>query len=333
VNLGDQVIYAHRLSRSTANETNVSVNSEATRKYINEGVREFAKSTTGAPKEDYLQLVPRFDTKTWWAIRLTITGATHSLAATDISVTGTNRANTTGAQVAADLQVAIRAAIDPGANTTVVFNTTGPDIWKFTIDSIDGTDIEIVGPSGINYTDATDTLFAKSGTSGAQTWVSNIPQDSMVETDLPSDFLRMTNVEWDKESLDVAPFDIFSSPQTHGTPRYYGVKGDKIRLYPSPASQFEFHIWYKGQEADLTETDTTDDATTSPLPASVHMAPVYYAAAKLCEEKHEFAKAVQYMRNFFSIVREYRLRESNANWALWPSEQTIYQPPKVISST
>jgi hypothetical protein len=330
--LGAQVTYAHRLSRTTTNETTVTVASEATRKYLNEGVREFSKGVTGIAKEDYLQLVPRFDTKTWHGIRITITGGTNDQAAADVAITATNRANTTGAQVATDLQVAIRT-LDDISNATVVFNTSGDDIWKFTIDSRDGTDIDIAGPSGINYTDATEILFAKTGASSAQTWVSNIPQDSMVETDLPADYLNMTHVEWDKNPLAMAPFDIFVSPESHGTPMYYGIKNDKIRLYPSPAEQFEFHIWYKGQETDLTEDDTTDDATACPLPASAHMGPVYYAAAKLCEEKHEFDKAVQFKRDFFRIVREYRLRESNANWALFPGAETVYRPPKVISST
>ncbi len=95
--LGQQITYTERLAADTAARTNVSADSEATRKYINEGVREFSKRAGGVPKEDYLTVVPRFDSKTNWAIRLTIVGGSNALSATDIAVTGTNRANVAGA--------------------------------------------------------------------------------------------------------------------------------------------------------------------------------------------------------------------------------------------
>lgn len=330
--LGDQATYAERLARTASNALTITNSSDVTKKYVNEGTRELAKKVGGIPKEDYLQLVPRFDSKTWWAIRVTITGGvgcTNALAATDVAITATNRANATGATVASDLQTAIQAVT---TSTTVVFNTSGSDIWKFTIDSIDGTDIEINSPSGINYSDATDVLFAKTGTSGAQTWVSNLPQDTFVETDLPSNFLRLTHVEWDGIPLREAPWGLFISPETHGTPTHYAIKNKKIRVYPAPSSQDMFHVWYNGVETDLA-VDGTADSTDCPLPTEVHMGPVYFAASKLCEENHEFQKSILFMRDFLDSAIEYRLRESNANPALEPSPETVYRPPEVISST
>lgn len=280
--------------------------------------------------------MPRFDSKTWWGIRITITGGTNAISATDVAITSTNRANTTGGTIASDLQVRLRAAIDAAsgesdANATVVFNTSGSSLWKFTINSVDGTDIAIESPERDDLTDATEVLFAKTGSSGAQTWVSNLPQDTFIETDLPSDFLAITDVEWDGQPLAAGPWALFISPDNHGDPTHYATKNNKIRLFPAPSSQKMFHIWYKGTETDLAVNGSAD-GTDCPLPSEVHMAPAFYATAMLLEEKHEYDKSTRHMGNFVRMAREYRLRESNADWAMFPDPETAYRPPKVISS-
>ena len=329
--LGEQVTYAHRLSRSTSNETTVAAASEATRKYINEGTREFCKLVNGIDREDYLQLVPRFDTKTWWGISV----STNSIAATDIPITATSRSNITGATVAADLQGRIQDEGGSLSSVAVTFNdpaTTSTNIWKFVIANTTSSEITIDSPSKISYTDATEVLFSKRGKESSNTWVSDIPQDCLVETDLPDGFLRETHVEWDGHPLKQAPFDIFISPNSHGDPLYYGIKNKKIRVYPAPAEQKMFHVWFKGAETDLA-VDGSADSTNCPLPSEVHMAPVYYATSMLLEEKHEYEKSLGNMRSHLRMAREYRLRESNANWALFPESETVYRPPRVITSS
>lgn len=328
--LGDQVTYVHRLAAATAGQMNVSVDSEATRKYINEGVREFLKGAGGVPKEDYLTVTPRFDTRTNWAIRLTITGGSNALAATDIAVTSTDRSNVAGSQVATDLQTAIQAA--GAGSATVAFNTSGADIWKFTIDSSDGTSIQVEAPSRVDYVDATDLLFGKTDTQTSTTWVSSFPQDFLVETDLPSNFLTLTHVEWDGHPLVPAPFEFFISPSRHGTPQWYAVKNKKIRVYPAPTDQELFHIWYRGVEDDLA-VDSSADSTTSPLPAQVHMAPVYYAASKILEETHEYDKADRLFRDYLNMVGEYSRRENNANPSLFPNAEPVVIPRVESEST
>jgi hypothetical protein len=328
--LSEQTTYAERLARTTPNAVTISNASDVTKKYINEGVREFAKSVRGIPKEEYLEIVPRFDTKTWWAISV----ATDAVSATDIPITTASRANVTGATVAADLQAKIQAVSDFSEATVTFFDpaTTNTNVWKFAITQPGASEITIASPSKISYTDATEVLFSKTGKESSSSWVSNLPQDTFVETDLPSDFLRMTHVEWDNQPLEQGPWELFVSPQTHADPTHYAIKNKKIRLFPVPSQQKMFQIWYLGTETDLAVTGS-DDSTNCPLPTQVHMAPVFYAAAKLMEEKHEYQKSVHHMRNFIREVREYRLRESNANWALFPRVETLYRPPKVIQST
>lgn len=212
--------------------------------YINQGQEQFAKEAHGLTKEGYVVLAPTFDTRTHFAIRVTITGGANALAATDVAITATDRDDTTGTIVAADLQTAIRAA--GAASATVVWSTTA---WTFTIDTIDGTRLQIASPSGVTYADAMGLLFNVASVDeeeAAAAYTSGIPEDCAVEADLPSDYLMMSGpVEWDGTPLAPAPFDVFASPGGPGTPSYWGVRGKKIRLSSSPSRQGILHIWYE----------------------------------------------------------------------------------------
>lgn len=260
---------------------------------------------------------------------------TGAASATDVAVTATNRANVTGAQIATDLEDAVQAVGGLGA-TTVKFRTSGGNLWKFAFDTTvndpPGTDVIIEAPEREDLTDATKVLFNKTGSSGTAYWVSNLPQDTFVETDLPAGFLTATDVEWDGQRLTEAPWEMFISPETRGDPIYYATKNKKIRLFPVPSEQKMFQVWYKGTETDLAVNGSAD-STECPLPSEAHMAPTFYATAMLLGEKHEYEKVNRHMGSFFRMAREYRLRESNADWSLFPDTETVYRPPRVISST
>jgi hypothetical protein len=235
------------LARRKARTTEFQASDSDVVDALNEGQKQFAKDGYGLIKEDYIALTPVFDTRTNFAIRVTITGGTNALAATDVAITGTNRDDTTGTIVAADLQGALRTAIGVGANLTVVWSTTA---WTFTIDTIDGTRIQLTSPSGITYVDAMGLLFNVSTvdeTEATASYTSGIPEDVAVEADLPSDYLQMSGpVEWNGTPLKPAPFDVFASPGgASSTPLYYGVRGKKIRLSPSPNEQGMLHLWYE----------------------------------------------------------------------------------------
>lgn len=210
---------------------------------INDGQREFAKECKGLSKEEYLQLAPLFDTKTWYAIRLTITGGTNALAATDVVITSTNRSDTSGTTIAADLQTAIQAA--GAASATVAWSTTS---WVFTIDSSDGTQVAVTDPTGITYASAVDLLFGGCArTQTGSTFTGSLPEDCTVEVSLPSDYNEIIPpVEWDGNKLYSANWDIFTSPQSFGShPTHFGIRNKKLRLYPSPSSQKILQIWYE----------------------------------------------------------------------------------------
>ena len=314
-----QTFYAKRFARVDTNYVTDITTDDIAVQYINDGVREFSKAVNGIPKEDYLTLVPRFDTRTNWYIRFTITGGANALTATDVAVTTTNRTDTTGATVASDLQATLRTAIGGGANITVTFNTGTTNTWKFTIDTIDGTAITVAAPTRIDAVDGSDIILGKTGTEtgAAITFVSDIPTDMAVETDLPADFVEMEFVQWDRIPLDQAPNDIFISPQLFGQPRWYGIRNDKIRVYPTPNSQKLFQIRYRYRPASLSLLGT-DTGTECSLPGNYHMGPVFFAAAQLLEEKHETQKSIYFLGRFAQMPTEYKLHEGNQNPTLFP---------------
>lgn len=314
------------MARVSPNEVTVASTSDVTRIYLNEGVREFCKYTNGIPAEDYLTLSPRFDTRPNFALQFAIIGGVNALAATDVAVASVSRTDVGGTTVASDLQTTLRAAIGGGANITVGFDTSANTYWRFTIDTIDATRIQVNPPTGGKVVDATRLLLGgtalDSGVGSNVTVTGDFPMDMNVETDLPSTFLEIETVEYDTYRLAPAPFNIFISPEYSGDPLYYAVKNNRIRVLPSPTKQKMFHIRYKQAFADLA-TDGSNDTSASPLPSNEHMAPVYYAAAKLLEEKHEFDKARAMFGQFYELARRYKIRESNQSPGLYPGWPVI----------
>jgi hypothetical protein len=208
---------------------------------INEAQKAWGKDVYDMVKEGYLTVAPMFDTATNFAIRLTITGGTDALAAGDIAITGTARTDVTGTQVATDLQTTIQAA--GATNTTVAWSTT---TWKFTITApADTTSVTLAAPSGITYINALPLLGLDADTTVGYVITDSIPTDCTVETDLPSDFIRILSpVEWNDRPLAEGHWSMFASPQHSGKPSLYAIRDKKIRLYPYPTSQEKFHIWY-----------------------------------------------------------------------------------------
>jgi hypothetical protein len=326
VTLADQVARTERLARVSSNEVTLTAASDVTRIYINEGVREFCKYVNGIPAEDYLTLSPRFDTRTNFALRFTITGGTNALVATNVALTTVNRTDATGTQVATDLQATLRAAIGGGANITVTFNLTGTNYWRFTFDTINATRIQVQATTELTQVDATGIILGgnslDSGVGTNVTATGFFPTDMNVETDLPSTFLEIEYVEWDTYRLAPAPYNIFISPEYSGDPIYYAVKNNRIRVLPSPTDQKLFHIRFKQAFADL-DTTGAADATASPLPSNEHMAPVYYASSKLLEEKHEYDKSRRMLEQFYELARRYKIRESNQSPSMYPAWPVI----------
>lgn len=216
---------------------------------LDEGLDEFAKDVHGLRKETFLALSPLFDTATHFAIRLTITGGTSDLTATDIAITATARTNATGTVVAADLQTAIQI-VRP--YVTVAWD---PVAWRFYIDALDPDSITIEAPTSIHYADATSLLFNTTGTQNVQVWYGTIPEDVNLEIALPDDFLELLErPEWNGTPLVPATWDLFVSPQAPGPPNCYHVYQKRLRIQPVPTSQGMLRCWYRYLPAHFTST-------------------------------------------------------------------------------
>jgi hypothetical protein len=323
--VANQITYVKRLARADSGYLTETDTDDVARRYINTGVEEFVKAAHGPTKEDYIDITPEFDTRTTWYIRLTITAGTNAIVATDVAVTTTNRDNVSGTTVASDLQTTIRAALGGGgASLTVVWSTT---TWRFTIDSIDGTDIKIEAPSGITFIDATQSLFGRTGASGAQTWVSNFPEDCTIVADLPSDFYKINFAEWDKRRLYQIPFAFFMSPGTHSNlVDYYAIEGKRIYISPSASERKLFKLRYEYFPASITLDGTADATTSCPLSHEDHMAVVYYATGMVLDETFESDESNRMLQRFNDQASKYRIKEANQNTKMFPKNAEFFIP-------
>ena len=312
--LAEATTRVRRFARATGNAT-VDITDTVIMDAINDGQREFAKEAKGLIKEGYITLAPTFDTEVNFAINLTITGGADAMAATDVAVTGTARSNVAGAQLATDLQATIRTAVGT-ATPTVTWSAT---TWKFTLTTAaTGTSITLAAPSGITYINALDLFGFEAGTTTGYAVTDNIPQDCAVEEDLPSDFLALVPpVEWDNDQLEPAMFDIFASPEVSGVPECYGIRNNKIRLYPTPREQKLFHIWYRYSPTSFTDA-ATDAAVELYTPALYHTGVVYYAASLIAEENHEYPISDRMLARFKEYIGKYVTAQANSNPTITP---------------
>lgn len=318
--LAQQITYAERRARVSSNVTTSSTANDITIAYINEGVREFCKMAGGIPKVAYLQLSPKFDVQTNWAIRLTVTSGANALTAQDLVLAATNTASMGGASYASYLAGQISA--NTLTSISVSWDSTE---WEFDIYDTLGsaTYWEIGAPDGIGYVDAVPMLLNKVGTQSGTYFAGDMPYDLTLETALPSDCLSVVNVEWDHNQMTMAPFDVFASPQSFGVPIYYAVKHESIRLYPCPERQEMFQINYLSAPTDL--STTTDSC---PLKDEYHWAPVYYAAAMLAAENHDWEVHDKNYGMFMSEVAKSRVKEANQNPSMFPRYNPV-SPPRV----
>lgn len=237
VTLASAIEKVRRLSRTSASGASNTVVMER----INEAMKEFGRAAYGLTKKGHVTITPLFDIQTDFAIRVTIVGGTNALAATDVAICAADANGQTGTQVAAALQVAIRAA---GPTTlTVAWSTT---TWKFTIDTIDGTSITLANPSAIIYSSALELLGLGAETTTATSVTGSIPTDCTVESALPTDFLALDGKpEWDGDPIYEGLFQTFHSPETSGTPSSYYIRNKNIMLYPPPHEQKKLSFYYR----------------------------------------------------------------------------------------
>jgi len=327
--LGTQTTLAERLTRSAGANT-ISTTSDATKMYINEGCREFAKRVHGIATEAFIVLTPKFDLDSNFAVRLTISGGGDAMTATDVPVASSTLTNATPTTVAAHMASNVNAAVVAGLGSGSVVMGWSASTWTFYMTpKATATTITFAEPSDQRYIDANDWIWGGTITKVGATVTGAVPLNCNVEQSLPAGFLEMEYVMFGDTEVVPAPFDCFLKPYSTGEPQYYSVKNKLIRLEPVPVEQDYFKIFYTGFPTDL-GVDGSSDSVSCPLPEEVHMAPVHWAAAKLFDEAHEFDKSIYHQRAFNDLCTDYKIREANNNPTLFPSGGSTI-PPKVVS--
>lgn len=214
---------------------------------IQNAVTRFARDVGGFAATDYPTVVASFDTRTTMAIRVTITGGTNALSATDVAITGTNRTEASGSTVASDFQTTLRAAIGGGANATVTY-----DDFAFTVDTVDGTSITFAEPSDVNYSDARDMLGLTGTTTETNADVTGgFPENCTVKSALQSNALTVDYVAWEDLELLQLPREFAFNPKSFGIPNYYHIRGRDLYLMPSPSRQGLIKVWYRSVPDDI----------------------------------------------------------------------------------
>ena len=182
---------------------------------INESMKAFVKRVHDVVKHQYLQVVPKFTTSQYMGLNVEIIGGANAMPATDVYAE-VAREDATGTAFAGYLTTRLNAAIVAagGAGTAVV--TWSNTEWKFTLDTIDGTAVNIKDPEAITYHSACCMIGAYGSQTGRY-FVGNMPEDCTKRVTLPDDFLGLiTSPEWDKDSLTQSPIDLFKSPEIFG---------------------------------------------------------------------------------------------------------------------
>lgn len=319
---------AERMARVSPNAMTSATNSDITRIYLNEGQREFAKKVHGVATESRLSITPRFNVETNYAVRFYTQGSKNALASTNIYCTPSQLTNASGSSVASYLQAMLNTAVVAALGSGSITVNWSASSWQFYVNcGTTATSVYFGSPTGdLRMVDAAD-ILGLNDTVATSTFTGAVPEDCSLRASLPTGFLEVQYVEWDKNQLAPAPFGYFMSPETTGTPEYYSIQNKEIRFSPTPEENAECVLRYKGAPSDAS-TDGTEDTTECRLPEEVHMAPVYYAAAMILEETHEPQQAVYFQQKFNTMCAEYRMRESNNTPTLFPQSAPAV-PPKV----
>jgi hypothetical protein len=326
---GTQTLFVERLARMSGAVT-IAVASDATKIYLNEGVREFTKRVHGLGIEAFIGLNPQFDADTNFAIKFTLRGNTFSYGSTDLPIVSSTLTDVTPTTFMAHITSNINAV---GIGTFTISMGWSPSMSVFYINApTTATMISIQPPTDLRYVNAVPMAFGTNiNRQGSITITGVFPQNCNLDATLPTGFLEMKNVFYGSNELTEAPFSNFLRPFATGTPRYYSVRNKQIFLNPVPSQQDYFKIFYSGVPPDL-GVDGSSDSVACPLPEEVHMAPVYYAAACLLEEGHEFDKSIYYQRKFNDFCTDYKIREANNNPTMFPTRAYSVLPNIIMSS-
>ena len=299
---------ARRMSRTTV----ASHTDEVVKDYINYGQQEFSKDCKGLWAQDWLTVSPKFWLRSHFAIAIETNEGSASFTFATTSYDAID-----GASVAALLSTSIQTT---WSSSTVVWSSSN---WTFTIENPSASWFNLFAPQAGTVIDFSTKLFGSTVESASASFTGGFPEDCNIDTSCPTGFLNMEYVEWDDSPLDPAPFDLFISPNSSGTPQYWQVREKTVKLYPVPDEQGLFHIWYRKLPTDFGAVSVTGSGSlsaTCALDSEYQLGPVYYAASLLADDNYEDARADRLYARYKMSVNKYIQQHHNQHPEMFPKE-------------
>jgi len=314
--LDDMIIAARRMARvKSSSHDNTTVG-----ELINEGQRKFGVDVHGLWDERYIQIAPKFNVDTNWYWRM-ITNA----ASATIQFATAAAYDVTGSTMAGYISSCVQAGFD--TDSSVTWN---PNTWKFTLICPTATFIEVSAATETAYVKNQVSKFFGVGTQTTTDYVGTFPEDCTVRASLPAGFLSIEHVEWDGNPVYPAPFETTISPGWYGTdPMLYYINGKEIRLYPTPSSHKDFHIFFKKMPADFGAASATGSGSmsaSSTLDREFQYAPIYWTASQLCDENGESQRADRFFGRYMQETRKYTAQRHNQNPQMFPRPYNFQVP-------
>jgi len=275
---------------------------------VSKSIKKFSSDVGGFRYTRKLQASGTFVPETFEGFHIEIVGSTNNDIDSDVAITSAS-SRLTGTEMAAMLQVQIRAAIGTGSeDLTVAWSN-----FYFTIDAIDSTSIEISAPSAeTTYIDATTKLFGGVD-SEDDTIVGGFPEGCTVGSALPTGCRTILGVSWDQAPLVGAEESMFRNPQSTGTPGYYYVSNMAyILLYPVPTSQHDLTLSYYGIPTLLASPATTTELPTE-IPPEFQDGIANKVAEELLLGTHETRLGDRMRGDYEQAVTKYILQRANNN--------------------
>ena len=276
---------------------------------VSSAIRKFCSDVGGFRYQRKLQVVGYFTPETFEGFHLKIEGSTNNNIDKDVAITDVGGDKTSGSDMATELQVQIRAAIGTGTEDLTV--TWGN--FKFVVDAIDSTSIEISSPEAdVTYLDATEKYFGGVDT-GTTSITGGFPRGCTVGSPLESNFRTIRSVTWNRFPLTETTEVSFLNPQSTGTPAYYYIENwDYILLYPVPTTQKDLTISYEGLPV-LATTPATSTDLPAEIPTEFQDAIIYRVAEELLLGTHETELAGRMRFEYTEHVTRYRIQNHNKN--------------------
>lgn len=293
-----------------------------------EAILDFCRDIGGFRFVRKLEITGTFIAEEFEGFHLEIVGSTNNDVDADIAATSSaTGSRLTGTEMAALLQVQIRAEIGAGADLTVTWAN-----FAFTVSGIDSTTIEISAPdSDETYIDATSKYFGGCD-DGVLSIESDFPEGCTVGAPLESNFREELSVMWERNQLCETTEASFQNPSATGSPAYYYIDNwGYILLLPSPTTQKNLSISYQGPPT-LVASPTTSTVIPAAIPEEYHPYIAYRVAETFLlgsfEDKLADRRRAEYERG----VNRYNVRKANRNTEARAGVQASTVPYYVVGS-